>query len=154
MPSSTSPRRSAGPPTIFPRTAKAWRERAASREPDCTIRLGSSFAIFDAALPLDLVPAGQCAANFTAVIEEEGGVLSYWALAHPADKPDFHDPACFAAELGPPPRSMKFGIDRLLSEPELLAQLKGRRVALVAHPASVTADLTHTLDALSPRGST
>ena len=43
---------------------------------------------------------------------------------------------------------MKFGIDRLLSEPELRAALKGRRVALVAHPASVTADLTHSVDAL------
>ena len=43
---------------------------------------------------------------------------------------------------------MKFGIDRLLSEPDLQAALKGRRVALVAHPASVTADLTHSVDAL------
>ena len=43
---------------------------------------------------------------------------------------------------------MKFGIDRLLSEPELRAALKGRRVALLAHPASVTADLTHSVDAL------
>jgi len=44
---------------------------------------------------------------------------------------------------------MKFGIDRLISEPELRAPLKGRRVALLAHPASVTADLTHSLDALA-----
>ena len=44
---------------------------------------------------------------------------------------------------------MKFGIDRLLSEPTLRASLAGRRVALVAHPASVTADLTHSLDALA-----
>ena len=44
---------------------------------------------------------------------------------------------------------MKFGIDRLLSEPELRAPLKGKRVALLAHPASVTADLTHSLDALA-----
>ncbi len=43
---------------------------------------------------------------------------------------------------------MKFGIDRLLAEPELRAELKGRRVALLAHPASVTADLSHSLDAL------
>jgi uncharacterized protein YbbC (DUF1343 family) len=43
---------------------------------------------------------------------------------------------------------MKFGIDRLLSEPELRAPLEGRRVALLAHPASVTEDLTHSLDAL------
>ena len=44
---------------------------------------------------------------------------------------------------------MKFGIDRLISEPELRAALKGRRVALLGHPASVTEDLTHSLDALA-----
>jgi uncharacterized protein YbbC (DUF1343 family) len=44
---------------------------------------------------------------------------------------------------------MKFGIDRLLTEPALRAPLAGRRVALLAHPASVTADLTHSLDALA-----
>ena len=47
---------------------------------------------------------------------------------------------------------MKFGIDRVLSEPDLLAALKGRRVALLAHPASVTADLTHSVDALMAAG--
>jgi uncharacterized protein YbbC (DUF1343 family) len=43
---------------------------------------------------------------------------------------------------------MKFGIDRLIAEPELRNALLGKRVALLAHPASVTADLTHSLDAL------
>ncbi|HVR91847.1 MAG TPA: DUF1343 domain-containing protein [Novosphingobium sp.] len=43
---------------------------------------------------------------------------------------------------------MKFGIDRLLADPELRRPLAGKRIALVAHPASVTADLTHSLDAL------
>ncbi len=43
---------------------------------------------------------------------------------------------------------MKFGIDRLISEPELRRALAGKRVALLAHPASVTADLTHSIDAL------
>ena len=47
---------------------------------------------------------------------------------------------------------MKFGIDRLLSDPALRKPLEGRRVALVAHPASVTADLTHSLDALAALG--
>lgn len=47
---------------------------------------------------------------------------------------------------------MKFGIDRLLADPALLRQLEGRRVALIAHPASVTADLTHSLDALIGAG--
>ena len=41
-----------------------------------------------------------------------------------------------------------FGIDRLLADPALLRELHGRRVALLAHPASVTSDLTHSLDAL------
>ncbi len=44
---------------------------------------------------------------------------------------------------------MKFGIDRLLAAPDLRAPLRGRRVALLAHPASVTQDLTHSLDALA-----
>ena len=44
---------------------------------------------------------------------------------------------------------MKFGIDRLIADPALRAPLEGRRVALLAHPASVTADLTHSLDALA-----
>ena len=48
--------------------------------------------------------------------------------------------------------SVQFGIDRLLADPALLAELAGRRVALVAHPASVTADLTHSLDALLAAG--
>ena len=47
---------------------------------------------------------------------------------------------------------MKFGIDRLLAEPDLQEALEGRRVSLVAHPASVTADLTHSLDALMAAG--
>jgi uncharacterized protein YbbC (DUF1343 family) len=47
---------------------------------------------------------------------------------------------------------MRFGIDRLLDEPALRKPLKGRRVALLAHPASVTADLTHALDALMAQG--
>ena len=47
---------------------------------------------------------------------------------------------------------MKFGIDRLLAEPDLRRQLDGQRVSLIAHPASVTADLTHSLDALIGAG--
>jgi uncharacterized protein YbbC (DUF1343 family) len=48
--------------------------------------------------------------------------------------------------------AVKFGIDRLIADASLRAPLKGRRVALVAHPASVTADLTHSLDALAACG--
>jgi len=44
---------------------------------------------------------------------------------------------------------MKFGIDRLIEDRSLRAPLEGRRVALLAHPASTTSDLTHSLDALA-----
>ncbi len=44
---------------------------------------------------------------------------------------------------------MKFGIERLIEDRALRAPLAGRRVALLAHPASVTLDLTHSLDALA-----
>src|SRR6476646_9819615 len=47
---------------------------------------------------------------------------------------------------------MKFGIDRLIAERALRAPLSGRRVALLAHPASVTENLTHSLDALAACG--
>src|SRR4029434_871988 len=44
---------------------------------------------------------------------------------------------------------MRFGIDRLLEEPGLRKPLVGKRLALLAHPASVTRDLVHSLDALA-----
>jgi uncharacterized protein YbbC (DUF1343 family) len=44
---------------------------------------------------------------------------------------------------------MKFGIERLLADRVLQKPLAGRRVALLAHPASVTASLAHTLDAIA-----
>ena len=47
---------------------------------------------------------------------------------------------------------MRCGIDRLLSEPALRRPLAGKRVGIVAHPASVTRDLTHSLDALASLG--
>ncbi|MRD72234.1 DUF1343 domain-containing protein [Rhodocyclus tenuis] len=44
---------------------------------------------------------------------------------------------------------MQNGLERLLSDPSLRRPLAGRRLALLAHPASVTRDLTHALDALA-----
>ena len=41
----------------------------------------------------------------SAVIEEVDGTKSYWALAHPPGKPDFHHPTCFAATLHAPSAS-------------------------------------------------
>src|ERR1700761_4945858 len=44
---------------------------------------------------------------------------------------------------------MKLGLERLLTDPALRAPLHGRRIALLAHPASVTEGLVHSLDALA-----
>jgi uncharacterized protein YbbC (DUF1343 family) len=44
---------------------------------------------------------------------------------------------------------MKFGLERLLEDASLRRPLAGRRVALLAHPASVTRELEHSLDALA-----
>ena len=78
------------------------RERPFPREPECTLRQGSSFAIFDAAIPAAGIPDSACAMGLCAVIEEGQGVKSYWALAHGEGQPDFHAPACFAAVLPAP----------------------------------------------------
>jgi len=47
---------------------------------------------------------------------------------------------------------MMLGVERLLADPQLRAPLEGKRVALVAHPASVTGNLKHSLDALAETG--
>ena len=52
--------------------------------------LGATIAV-DSAAEWDL--------GLSAVLEEKDGTKSYWALAHPREKPDFHDPGCFAARL-------------------------------------------------------
>ncbi|KQM17473.1 DOMON-like domain-containing protein [Novosphingobium sp. Leaf2] len=77
-------------------------ERATPREPDCTMRLGTDLAIFDAAIPAAGLPAPPWRCGLAAVIEETGGHKSYWALAHRADAPDFHDPACFTLAVAAP----------------------------------------------------
>lgn len=72
------------------------------REPECTLRRGQSIAVFDAAVPMSALPQLPWQAGLCAVIEEEGGRLSYWALAHPSGRADFHDPACFALPVAAP----------------------------------------------------
>jgi predicted GIY-YIG superfamily endonuclease len=55
-------------------------------------------------IDLGQVPNGRLAMALSAVIAETDGTKSYWALAHPPGKPDFHHPTCFAATLPPPSR--------------------------------------------------
>lgn len=77
-------------------------ERPMPREPECTMRRGTDMAIFDAAILAAGLPGAPWRCGFTAVIEEEGGHKSYWSLVHGCDVPDFHDPACFAANVAAP----------------------------------------------------
>jgi hypothetical protein len=51
------------------------------------------------------LPPGASRLSLTAVIEGSDGRISYWALAHPPGKPDFHHADCFAAELPAPDRA-------------------------------------------------
>jgi hypothetical protein len=66
-----------------------------------TRRVGAAY-ILDATIDirwLAVSPGGPLRLGVTAVIEDMGGVLSYWALKHSAEKPDFHQPDSFVIEL-------------------------------------------------------
>jgi hypothetical protein len=53
------------------------------------------------------LPPGPCRLALSAVIEQASGEKSYWALAHPPGKPDFHHRESFACDL--PGAPMRFG---------------------------------------------
>jgi len=57
-------------------------------------------AAFDLTGLADLLGPAPWRLAITAVIEAKDGSKSYWSLVHPAGKPDFHHPDCFAARLG------------------------------------------------------
>ncbi len=48
-----------------------------------------------------LPPKSLWRLGLSALIEDSAGRMSYWALAHPPGKPDFHHLDCFAYELSP-----------------------------------------------------
>lgn len=77
-------------------------ERAICRPPIITPRKGSDMLFCDVAIPTETLPPLPWRYGLTAVLEEDGGVKSYWAMAHPPEKPDFHDPACLGASLAAP----------------------------------------------------
>jgi hypothetical protein len=71
--------------------------------PRIAVRKGAEKLEVDASIALDRLSAMHASARLalalSAVIEDEDGVLSYWALRHPAGKPDFHHPDSFVLEL-------------------------------------------------------
>lgn len=87
---------------VFDRYREGMRDLEMERAPDCVWHGGRGFALFDTAIPRIALPDANCAMALAAIIEEEGGRLSYWSIAHPdAERPDFHHSACFAAVLDP-----------------------------------------------------
>lgn len=50
----------------------------------------------------DLDPAMPWSVGLSAVIEDADGGVSYWALTHPSDRPDFHHADAFTLTLPPP----------------------------------------------------
>lgn len=64
------------------------------------VRMEDNFAWWALGASIAVPPDTNWELGLSAVLEEKDGTKSYWALAHPnADKPDFHDPGCFAARL-------------------------------------------------------
>lgn len=67
------------------------------------IEVSVGAATLELAAQLDLsgldLPPGPCRLAFSAVVEAASGAKSYWALAHPPGKPDFHHRSSFACEL-------------------------------------------------------
>jgi hypothetical protein len=70
------------------------RRRNGQLEADVDVHLG--------AIP-ELANGGTLRLAATAVMEDEHGRISYWALAHPPGKPDFHHRAGFALTLAGDP---------------------------------------------------
>ncbi len=73
--------------------------------PSIAVRSADSRLELEALVRLDLLsavhPRAPLSIGLSAVIEANDG-LSYWALCHPVDKPDFHDADGFALLLEPP----------------------------------------------------
>jgi len=73
------------------------------REPHIDVR--SNGGICEMRVSLDLPSDAPWRLGVSAVIEETSGRKSYWALAHPPGKADFHHSDCFTLELPAPLRS-------------------------------------------------
>ncbi len=76
------------------------------RDPQIEVTSGEQGFTLDSVIDLSLIAPSRLAGGFalalSAVIEETDGTKSYWALAHPHGKPDFHHPTCFALTLPAP----------------------------------------------------
>lgn len=75
---------------------------AQGEEPEMISVIGPDF--YDLTINLRR-PLATGRIGLSAIMEEQNGAKSYWALAHPPGKPDFHHPTCFAHQLAAPEAS-------------------------------------------------
>jgi hypothetical protein len=86
----------------FERYREGHALRGFELEPRIAIRRGAHTLELDAAVKLDrLLPrtSGPLFVGLSAVVEENDGTLSYWALRHGPGKPDFHHRDAFELKL-------------------------------------------------------
>ena len=76
------------------------RERPLSAEPVGEAVSGERLLVQDVLLDTAALPPKPWSVGLSAILEEEDGTISYWALAHPAGRPDFHHPDCLTLEDG------------------------------------------------------
>ena len=73
-------------------------EKADVRSPPY-IRMEDNFTWWTVGATIAVEAEKHWQLGLSAVLEEKDGAKSYWALAHPSEKPDFHAPGCFVARL-------------------------------------------------------
>ena len=99
---------------------RRYREAAPPVEEDMapriTVRSAGDALELDAMFPLNHLPMIEPRAllrlALAAVIEDDGGELSHWALKHPPGKPDFHRSDGFARELEYPAMTLRIDTER------------------------------------------
>ena len=70
--------------------------------PEISVRRHADGLELDAVLAPELLSGGPLRLGLSAVVEAVDGHRSYWALAHPAGRPDFHHRDAFILTLAPP----------------------------------------------------
>lgn len=82
---------------------RSGRESPELMAPRMEVRRGPDWLAMNIELSLagiaEFTGSPRILAGLAAVIEDAQRGLSYWALAHGADQPDFHDPATFTLRL-------------------------------------------------------
>ena len=63
------------------------------------VRVEDNFTWWAMGATISMDAEGEWQLGLSAVLEEKDGTKSYWALAHPPEKPDFHMPDCFIGKL-------------------------------------------------------